>query len=431
MEERILWVMNSPVSIMNQKLGVKQNNKEGWLTGIFGAVIRANRNSTRKIRLAVCAPYRGDELYHFQTEEAEFYGFPEDMIHPESYDIRLHDSFVQIYQEFRPTLVHLFGTEYAHSTEAAKCAQGLCPVIAGIQGVMKACTDAYMCFLPEKIQKKKTFRDILKHDSLLEQQNKFNKRAAFEKETLTHIGHVAGRTDFDKASVLKINPSLKYHYLDEIMREPFYTGEWNLNQCSTHRIFLSQGNYPLKGAHLAIEALSIIQRKYPDAKLIIAGDNITKYDTIREKIAIGGYGNYLRKLIRDLYLQMDVSFTGSITAERMKEEYLSSHLFLCPCSVENSPNSVIEAMLLGVPVVASRTGGIMDVIEPETEGLFFTPGKIEELSDAVCSVFEDTEAACIRANRSKIHALNAHAPEKVLMQLQIAYSECLGREFVL
>ena len=73
----------------------------------------------------------------------------------------------------------------------------------------------------------------------------------------------------------------------------------------------------------------------------------------------------------------------------MKQEYLSAHLFVCPSAVENSPNSVAEAQLLGVPVAAARTGGIPSVVKHEQSGLLFEKGNSQQLAEAVLRIFGD------------------------------------------
>lgn len=72
----------------------------------------------------------------------------------------------------------------------------------------------------------------------------------------------------------------------------------------------------------------------------------------------------------------------------MKERFLLSHVFVCPSILENSPNSLGEAMLLGVPSAAARTGGIPDMIKDGEEGVLFCPGSPGEIAEAVCAVFD-------------------------------------------
>ena len=78
---------------------------------------------------------------------------------------------------------------------------------------------------------------------------------------------------------------------------------------------------------------------------------------------------------------------GNLSSEQMKEQYLKSSVLVCPSFVENSPNTIAEAMLLGVPVVCSDAGGITSVIS-DTEGFIFERGNCEMLASKLDEVFE-------------------------------------------
>ena len=84
---------------------------------------------------------------------------------------------------------------------------------------------------------------------------------------------------------------------------------------------------------------------------------------------------------------------GNLSAEEMKREYLSAQIFVCPSAVENSPNSVAEGQLLGVPVAASRTGGIPDVVKDGVSGLLFEKGNVHELAACVSRILTDKQLA--------------------------------------
>lgn len=113
-----------------------------------------------------------------------------------------------------------------------------------------------------------------------------------------------------------------------------------------------------------------ILEQFPDAHVSVAGNSITACGSLKEKLKISGYGKYLRDLIYKNGLEDKVTVLGSLSDVQMKEAYLRSHVFACPSALENSPNSLGEAMLLGLPCVASRTGGIPDMAEDGTSALF-------------------------------------------------------------
>lgn len=70
---------------------------------------------------------------------------------------------------------------------------------------------------------------------------------------------------------------------------------------------------------------------------------------------------------------------------------LKSNIFICPSSIENSPNSLGEAQLLGVPCIASFVGGIPDMIPSKACGSMYRFEEIEMLADIICTVLEKSK----------------------------------------
>ena len=70
----------------------------------------------------------------------------------------------------------------------------------------------------------------------------------------------------------------------------------------------------------------------------------------------------------------------------MKHEYLQSNLFICPSSIENSPNSLGEAQILGVPCLASYVGGVPDMMKGNEDNLYRFE-EVDMLAEKVCRVF--------------------------------------------
>ena len=209
----------------------------------------------------------------------------------------------------------------------------------------------------------------------------------------------------------KINSKAKYFAMNETMRPEFYSGSWQAKKCEPYSIFLSQGDYPLKGMHFALEALAKLLKEYPDAKLYVAGNSIVRHENLKDRLKISAYGKYLLELIKKYHLEDKVIVTGKLNAEEMKQQFLKSSVFICPSVVENSPNTVAEAMLLGMPVVASKTGGIPDMITDEEDGLLFSVENVDELVSSIKEVWTQLrdEAGLTKAERlGKAAARRAH-----------------------
>ena len=130
-------------------------------------------------------------------------------------------------------------------------------------------------------------------------------------------------------------------------------------------------------------------------------------------------------LMRRQHLESQIHFAGKLSGKSMKERYLSSHMFLSPSSIENSSNSVCEAMLLGMPVVSSAVGGVTSLLTHGEEGLLYTCKDTHALAEAVIKIFADDERAKALGERARQRALRDHDPETNCRRLLEIYGEML------
>ena len=170
-----------------------------------------------------------------------------------------------------------------------------------------------------------------------------------------------------------------------------------------------------------LQAMPRILEEFPDTKVYVAGNSILRGKNIIGRLKISSYGTYLEKLIHDYKLEEKVVFLGKLNARQMKEAYLKSQAFVCPSTMENSPNSLGEAMILGVPVVTTDIGGITTMMEPD-EGIIYEgfrvelaeePGQFElisnRLAEAVIDSFRNPEEASAKAEKASVHAKKTHS----------------------
>lgn len=435
--KRVLWVCNIMLPAAGEALGLPFSNREGWLSGIFRQL--TGEKEERRIAPGICFPVEDRKEYTALRDREPFwvqgvpcYVFPENLKTPERYEPALENRFAEIYRDFQPDMIHIFGTEFPHALAAAKAFGRPERTLIGIQGLCGEIAKAYMAGLPERVQRRVTFRDLLKRDSLKRQQEKFYLRGKNETEAISLAGHITGRTAFDRKGTERAGKGAVYHHMNETMRDSFYQGQWDLEACEKHSIFLGQGDYPLKGFHFLLQAMPEILKKYPDAAVYVAGNDVTARRTLKEKIKLPAYGKYIVDLIGQYKLENKVIMLGRLTEEEMKRRFLKSHVFVCPSVLENSPNTVGEAMLLGVPVAASRAGGIPDLVTDGAEGLLFEPGDPAALAAAVNAVFDgkkDEEGNTLAqrlSSKAKIRAGEVHNGETNYRRLLEIYENILG-----
>ena len=377
----ILWITNIVFPVPGKILGLPVPAVGGWMIALAKLLI-----STKEIKLAVATVYFGDDIKFYEVEDVLYYLLPvkSKMIYQSS----LESHWKKVCNEYHPDIIHIHGTEYPHGIACMRS----CPqmnYIVSIQGLISVCSKFYLGGIRNReIFKYTTFRDVVRRDTIFKAKKKFEKRSKFEKEYILRTRHVIGRTSWDYAHTKAINPMIHYHYCNEILRDQFYTSsKWDITTKKDYTIFLSQAYYPLKGLHQVIKAIALLKKDFPEIKVRIAGLNIIKNRNFIEKVKINGYGAYIRSLLHRFNLHEQIFFTGILSEDEMINEYRNAHVFICPSSIENSPNSLGEAQLLGVPVIASYVGGIPDMVIDGKSGLLYRFEEVEMLAENIRRIF--------------------------------------------
>ena len=394
---KILWITNVALPDVSKDLDTQPSPFGGWLTGYLNEILK------KDIHLVSVFPYGKNVQGNF--ENITYYGFK-----AKSEKKELLEYFVNIIDKEKPDVIHIFGTEFLHSNLMVKASKKLSMLqntVVSIQGLVSLCAKHYFAFLPRRVINGFTLKEILKRNNIKNSALKFKKQGVSEVETLKEVKNVIGRTDWDEAAVKQINPNINYHFCNESLRDGFYNKEWSLDNCEKHSVFVSQSSYPLKGFHLMLEGFKEIVKKYPDAKLYTTGKNPLTLKG-KDKLKQSFYSKYLGKLIKKYKLEDKVEFLGFLSEEKMVERMLKSHVFVSPSSIENSPNSVGEAMILGVPTVSSDVGGVKNMLTHGQEGFIYPADEPYMLEYYVSKIFEDSDLAYKFSKNAKEHAEHTH-----------------------
>lgn len=158
-------------------------------------------------------------------------------------------------------------------------------------------------------------------------------------------------------------------------REVPVEGEWRLAQVCR---FVEK-----KGLDLTLEAFALVRRRFPRARLTLAGD--------------GPVMPALRARVERLGLAEAVTFTGFIGQGKVKKLLYDSHVFLHPSRTsadgnrEGIPNAALEAMASGMPVIGTEHGGFPEAVTSGESGLLVPENRADLLAGAVMAVLENAE----------------------------------------
>lgn len=424
---KVLWLCNVMLPLIAEDLSKPPTNFGGWLSGLSNELLK-----TAAVQLTVCFPITFQKsLLEGEVENLKYFGFPNIKNDQSNYS-KEENYFVEIVKNTNPDIIHIFGTEIIHTLIMIKTCERLGKldkVVINIQGLVSVIANHYMANLPMRVQRRFTFRDFLKQDNIIQQKKMFINRGISEVEAIQKTKHVIGRTTWDKACTFQINPKVQYHFCNETLRDIFYKYEWSLEKCERYSIFISQATLPIKGLHFMLAAMPLILKQFPDAKLYIAGNDIIKSDTIWDRLKRTSYGKYIKELIKRNHLENCVKFTGLLDEKQICERYLQSHVFVCPSSIENSPNSLGEAMILGVPCIAANVGGVADMLIHKEEGFVYQTDAPYMLAYYVCAIFGDEELTISFSKKAKEHALKTHDKKENTRRMIEIYNDIMHIEF--
>lgn len=398
---KVLWIVSTIFPYPAEQLKQPKTCFGGWLNSLHEEIIKID-----DIEIAIAATYKGNEFVEMCDGRTTYYLIPDH--NPEIYNKKLEEFWRKIATTFNPDIIHIHGTEYPRGLSVINSIKNI-PVVSSIQGLISNCSRVFYANLPFKsILMNLTLRDIIKPRTGIFIRSSAAKRGKYELEILKKTNAVIGRTTWDHASVLASNPRCDYYHGDENLRSDFYVNNWDINNMKRETIFFSQAQSPIKGFHLFLDALYIVKKQYPKVVVRIAGNNLLDDSTFKKRIKRQSYTKHLGKMVKKYDLADNIKFTGYLNEEEIINELKSCNAFVQSSSIENSSNSLCEAMIMGVPCVASNVGGTDDMMTHHVEGFLYPYTEVEMLAYYIMEYFKNDKICIEYGNAARKRALIRH-----------------------
>lgn len=401
---KVLWITNVELPDAANSRG---NNVVvgGWMHQTLNYI----KNSI-ELYVAACVSEKYDWI---EINSVNYCGFT-----PEIDEI----DFERIIESIDPDCIHIWGSEYNHSYYVTKAARNLSKIectVLSIQGLVSVYAEHYYDGLPPELIHRRTLKEFFGRRNIAQEKKMMELQGQTEISTFQMLENCIGRTDWDYACAKQMNPHIEYHFCGEILRESFYVNRWKYEECDKEVIFFSQAHYPIKGLHIMLRALPIIKEYYPAVVLRIVGNNPQKKAIFKRS----SYEKYICNLIHDNDLSNSIEWLGQLSENEMMLNYKKANVFVCSSSIENSSNSIGEAMLVGTPIVASDVGGIKSFMEHEKEGMLYHSTAIYMLADNVIRIFNSRSLAMQLGNNAHERAKKYHCIEDNLQRLIKIYNK--------
>lgn len=405
---RVLWLATSPSLY-----------EEGKTMGWIGALEHVIRQHCPKIELGIAFEHTDAE---FKIERSGVTYYPINISHSLSDVLKIklrgnNNWFLKkpllkkVIEDFKPDVIHCFGSEWNWGLITNEMEV---PLVLHMQGFINIYHDAerkvvisprpflYYCFHPREYlqQKMLGFYD--------------KTRDNVERMIMSSCRFFMGRTDWDQDIVRHYSSEARYFYCPEAIRPAIYNSKekWSYHNRSTIKIVTIASAGRLKGNGIILETARILKEQGVDFEWRVSG-NKGIFQQFERTTGINAN-------------DVNITLLGYIDVERVKQELLDAEIFVLPSIIDNSPNSLCEAQLIGTPVIASYVGGIPQMVENNKTGILFPYNEPYALAFKIMNLHASPEMQkALSANEIEI-SHTRHNPSHIGRCLTEIYSEVIG-----
>lgn len=403
---KVLWFSATPSLFDEQKFG-------GWIASLERIVLKHRTD----IELAIAFEY-SDNRFCVKKNETTYYPInisntiKDRLIEKVDGNYkwnRLKPMMIKIIEDFKPDIIQCFGSEWPYGLIAEYVDM---PVVVHMQGFNNIYNESSKMVYS-------TF-DYIKC-------NRFNPKVAFtfitnkkknefldqrERHLMSVNKYFMGRTIWDKEIVEHYSPNATYFYCPEALRPEIYNSEisWEDNNYGKNRLVTISQSGVLKGNEIILKTAKLLKDEFSfDFEWIVAG-NPAGIQMAERKTGIN-------------HRKYNIKLLGMIPADRVSEELANSTIYVHPAIIDNSPNSLCEAQIIGCPVIAANVGGISSLVDDGKTGILYPYNEPHMLAFRIMELCKDREMLKALSENEKKLSLERHNPDKVYECLNNIYTE--------
>lgn len=335
-----------------------------------------------------------------------------------------------LFSEEHFDLIVVWGTEFSHGLCALREARRI-PSVIYMQGYVGSIARHYLAGITHReLQKSLTFRDIVKRDSIERQQKRYYRNAEKEKEMLSLSKNVICENDWCENSLRAAVDGLRVFRCPLSINRVFADYRWEAQKTEPYSIISNASGYPLKGQHMLFRAVALLKKKHPALKLYIPGFSAINDKSFAGKLRKRGYTKYLEKLIKELQIEENIVWLGSLTQEELACRYAKTRIFVLCSSIENHSSSLKEAMMVGMPCVASAVGGVPEYVTHGNNAFLYRFGEYDVMASFIEKLFENDSLAAELSERARVSMRSIHSEEEINRIMSEIYRDTVNRETI-
>lgn len=315
------------------------------------------------------------------------------------------DHFKRIVDDFNPDIVHVWGSEQYFGLVWKVTDK---PVVLHLQGIIGPYINAYMpAGMSWTDMRRETWNPIKRIRCLYHEKSWCNS-AYREQEIFNGLTATFGRTLWDKSVAHCLNPNIPYYHVDEILRDEFYKEtERHLPERLT--IVTTISSPPYKGFDLVLKTAKILKQN------------------MNMNFEWKCYGNinptFIERQVGIRHQDVGVMLMGVASVNELITAELNATLYFHSSYIDNSPNSLCEAQMLGLPIVATNVGGIPSLVRDGIDGYLIPANDPYQAACFIERFFNDRTRNIEMGKKGQVSAYARHNPKNVVEQIIAAYKK--------
>lgn len=423
---KILWLTNTPCGSVR-----KYNNKTiagGWLVSLEDQLKRLH---DLQLFVAYISPHKFNPPFSFEGVNYYPIHIPQNrekrflyrIIRRQDLSIKHNDRLYlhkisEIISEIKPDLIHVHGTENCFGLIQK---QTKIPTVISIQGLLLPYTEKYFSGIAlADAQKQESLTRIMRRVTHYDNFLFFKTTSKREKQILSEAQYIIGRTEWDKNITGLFNPKRKYFQGEELLRNDFYNIEWKKkNSNDTYIITTTMSNSLYKGYETLLKAaIHLTQAGFKFEWNVIGVDKNSELVQTTEKLLHKDSTNY------------HINLLGRKSANEIITHLLESDLYCQVSHIENSPNSLCEAMLIGMPCIATNAGGTPSLLKDHEEGIIIQDGDSYSLAGNIITIAANEEKAILYGKKARERGMYRHNKQRVTQQYYNIYKTIIQNDAI-
>lgn len=322
----------------------------------------------------------------------------------------LRPHYLKVIEDFKPDIIHCFGTERWHYGLMAKEVE--VPFVIHIMGFMNI-YDPMDEIVLHKHDYIKYFNYhplkylIHKREYKIKQENQ-----ELERDVMTANKYFMGRTEWDKNIVKYYSPVSTYYHCEEAIREEIYNSpiKWSFHPRSKIRLITIGNAGSLKGNEMMLRTAWLLKNQFHfDFEWLYTSNEYTL--------------SFFENVVGIKHNNVNIRLIGRLNASEIAHQLADADFYIHPAIIDNSPNTVCEAQLIGTPIISTNAGGIPSLIEDGETGFLYPYSEPHALAFKIMNLAGQKKQLEQISENEKQVSLRRHHPENIAKQIKQIYSQ--------